>query len=62
MRKVTQAADDLVLAIDEREDDLVEQLARRREAALRLPPLACGCHDPDNRDHQAGRCRYGTAA
>ena len=22
------------------------QLRRRREAALRLPPLACGCRDP----------------
>jgi hypothetical protein len=26
--------------------DLAGQLRRRREAALRLPPLACGCRDP----------------
>lgn len=25
---------------------LREQRLRRDEAALRLPPLACGCHDP----------------
>ena len=25
---------------------LKEQRLRRNNAALRLPPLACGCHDP----------------
>ena len=42
-------------------DSLTSQLARRREAALRLPPLACGCQDPLAADHRAGRCRYGLA-
>jgi hypothetical protein len=39
-------------------EDLAVQLARRREAALRLPPLACGCHDPEIAGHLANRCRY----
>jgi hypothetical protein len=38
--------------------DLAEQLARRREAALRLPPMDCGCRDPESPDHLADRCRY----
>lgn len=33
-------------------------VARRREAALRLPPLPCGCHDPESIEHRDGRCRY----
>jgi hypothetical protein len=39
-------------------DKLQAQLARRREAALRLPPLACGCRDPEHFDHRDGGCRY----
>lgn len=35
-----------------------EGLARRREAALRLPPLDCGCHDPETLDHIEGRCKW----
>lgn len=30
---------------------------RRREAALRLPPLYCGCRDPEASVHREGRCR-----
>lgn len=34
-----------------RTESLRDQLARRREAALRMPPLACGHRDPmDCRD------------
>ena len=29
----------------------------RLEAALRLPPLPCGCHDPLTPRHQRGDCR-----
>jgi hypothetical protein len=32
--------------------------ARRRDAALRLPPLPCGCRDPESITHREGRCRY----
>lgn len=35
---------------------LREQRLRRDNAALRLPPLACGCHDP-----LRCRCRAGAA-
>lgn len=35
---------------------LREQRLRRDNAALRLPPLACGCHDP-----LRCRCRVGAA-
>jgi hypothetical protein len=30
----------------------------RRAAALRLPPMPCGCHDPLDRDHAEGHCRW----
>jgi hypothetical protein len=43
-------------------DSLAAQLARRHEAALRLPPLDCGCRDPGTRQHASRQCRYGTAA
>lgn len=33
-------------------------ITRRREAALRLPPLACGCRDPLSPTHLARRCRW----
>jgi hypothetical protein len=39
-------------------DELARQLERRREAALRLPPLECGCRDPDTWQHRMGECRY----
>jgi hypothetical protein len=39
-------------------EELARQLARRREASLRLPPLPCGCHDPEEPRHIAARCRY----
>jgi hypothetical protein len=39
-------------------DDLAAQLARRREAALRLPPLQCGCRDPEAWEHLVERCRF----
>jgi hypothetical protein len=48
-------------AADPREqpgDKIQVQLARRRKAARRLPPLACGCRDPEHRGHRTGRCRY----
>jgi len=35
---------------------LREQRLRRDDAALRLPPLACGCHDP-----LRCRCKAGSA-
>jgi hypothetical protein len=35
---------------------LREQRLRRDNAALRLPPLACGCHDP-----LRCRCKVGAA-
>jgi hypothetical protein len=38
--------------------DLAAGLARRREAASRLPPLACGCRDPLSRQHLEDRCRW----
>lgn len=38
--------------------DLPAGLRRRREAALRLPPLPCGCRDPLSHRHRAGRCRW----
>lgn len=38
--------------------ELVRQFERRREAALRLPPMECGCRDPDEPRHAAGQCRY----
>lgn len=43
-------------------EGLAEQLVRRHEAALRLPPLSCGCHDPETQTHLAGKCRYRRAA
>jgi hypothetical protein len=61
MRKAAQTADNPAPAAGERKD-LIQQLARRREAALRLPPPACGCRDPGTDDHRLGRCRHGTAA
>ena len=39
-------------------ENLETQLERRRAAALRLPPLECGCRDPLHPDHRAGLCRY----
>jgi hypothetical protein len=30
----------------------------RGGAALRLPPLTCGCRDPESLAHLRGRCRY----
>jgi hypothetical protein len=45
-----------------RNSDLAEQLARRHEAALRLPPLDCGCHDPETWEHWSGQCRYRRSA
>jgi hypothetical protein len=36
---------------------LEAQLERRRAAALRLPPLECGCRDPLHPQHRAGLCR-----
>ncbi len=38
-------------------ENLEAQLQRRRAAALRLPPLECGCRDPLHPDHWAGLCR-----
>jgi hypothetical protein len=38
--------DDTDTAIMPPADDVVAQLKRRREASLRLPPLACGHRDP----------------
>lgn len=43
-------------------DGLAVQLARRYEAALRLPPLECGCQDPETQTHLAGKCPYRRAA
>lgn len=43
-------------------DDVRTQLERRREAALRLPPLTCGCRDPLQLAHLDGHCRYGQRA
>lgn len=40
------------------EDDQAEGMARRREAALRLPPLECGCRDPETWEHLTGGCRF----
>jgi hypothetical protein len=31
---------------------------RRRAAALRLPPLVCGCRDPLSLRHREGCCRW----
>lgn len=31
-------------------------IRRRRQAALRLPPLACGCRDPFSAEHLTDRC------
>ncbi len=55
-RALRQAAERL--ATDAGPADRQEQLERRRIAALRLPPLACGCHDPLGADHLDSRCRY----
>lgn len=33
-------------------------MTARVGAALRLPPLECGCHDPESPAHLRGRCRY----
>lgn len=52
------APDRYELVTDDRAE-LEEQLARRHEAALRLPPFGpCGCRDPESPDHLANRCRY----
>lgn len=40
------------------DDDLEAQLGRRHEAASRLPPMECGCRDPEAPDHLVGQCRY----
>jgi hypothetical protein len=37
---------------------LREGLRRRRDAALRLPPLKCGCRDPLSQRHRLGKCRW----
>ncbi len=55
-RALGQAAERL--ATDAGPVDRQEQLERRMIAALRLPPLACGCHDPLGADHLGSRCRY----
>ncbi len=39
-------------------EEIEQQLARRRSAALRLPPMACGCRDPESPEHVAALCRY----
>ncbi len=36
----------IVTGADDDVRELAEQLRRRREASWRLPPLACGHHDP----------------
>lgn len=33
-------------------------LRRRYDASLRLPPLECGCRDPQSYEHLTYRCRY----
>lgn len=38
--------------------DWVAAARRRAEAARRLPPMACGCHDPLTTRHMDGRCRW----
>lgn len=38
--------------------DIARGLRRRREAALRLPPLRCGCRDPLDARHLDDRCRW----
>jgi len=48
-----------MLSVQQRPDGLADQLARRRDAALGLPPLICGCRDPLDPVHQDGRCRFG---
>lgn len=37
--------------------DPIAAMRRRREAALRLPPMPCGCRDPLSTQHAEGRCR-----
>jgi hypothetical protein len=32
--------------------EYLQGLKRRREAALRLPPLMCGCRDPESNRHR----------
>jgi hypothetical protein len=56
---VARAADQADLDQPERQaGELARQLARRREVALRLPQMECGCHDPEDPRHSAGQCRY----
>jgi len=56
---VARAADQADLDQPEHQaDELARQLDRRREAALRLPPMECGCRDPEDARHTAGCCRY----
>jgi hypothetical protein len=47
-----------VVTVARGSDELARQLDRRREASLRLSPLECGCWDPEDPRHTAGRCRY----
>jgi hypothetical protein len=39
-------------------DEVGDQLARRRAACQRIPPMDCGCRDPEDWPHLAGQCRY----
>jgi hypothetical protein len=38
--------------------EVEQQIARRLAAAMRLPPMSCGCRDPESPAHEAGLCRY----
>jgi hypothetical protein len=54
-RPATVAGDPEAVGDGER---LEKQVERRRAAALRLPPLDCGCRDPLDTRHVAAQCRY----
>lgn len=63
-RNTGHAHDDgMMAALGASEPEEAElQIRRRREAALRLPPLPCGHRDPESPEHLAGRCRYRASA